>query len=292
MLEVAIVGAGMNGLAAAMALRFAGISACLLDKASRGSEGPWLTTARMEFLRSPKQVSGLAMDLPALTFRAWSEAQHGTPAWETLDKISRLDWAAYVDWYGRVLKLDIRSEHAVKQIDLSSNNVVELLVEHRGQSQKVLARRVIFALGLAAFGEPAIPDFISGFPRALKTEDTVQGRWSHSSDPVDCSLLRGRTIVVVGASASAMDCAATALESGAERVDILVRRHDFPRINYAKGAGQPGFEHGYASMPDEWKLGLLQHFSQVGFPPPRNSVLRVSRYPRSACADFSVAVFL
>ena len=41
-------------------------------------EGPWATTARMETLRSPKQLTGPALGLPALTFRAWYEAQFGT----------------------------------------------------------------------------------------------------------------------------------------------------------------------------------------------------------------------
>jgi FAD-dependent urate hydroxylase len=296
-LEVAVVGAGMNGLVAAAALRFLGISARLFDKAARGAEGPWLTTARMEYLRSPKQVSGPALDLPALSFRAWYEARHGTSAWEAMDKISRLEWAQYLEWYGVVLDLDIRSEHQVKCLHLRSDGLVELIVEHAGLSETVLARRVILALGLAAFGGPQIPAFVADLPRVTDpltgsepgTASRVQGRWSHSDDPLDYNLLRGRKVVVVGGSASAMDSAATALEAGAERVDVLVRRADFPRINYAKGAGNPGFEHGYVSLPGEWKLRLAKFLAQVGFPPPRNSVLRVSRH-KNARFHFSSAV--
>ena len=45
--------------------------------------------------------------------------------------------------------------------------------------------------------------------------------------------------VGVGAGASAMDSAATALEAGAASVDLLIRRDDIPRINKGKGAGNP-----------------------------------------------------
>ncbi|MEO7010675.1 MAG: FAD-dependent monooxygenase, partial [Caldimonas sp.] len=55
-LDVAIIGGGMAGLAAAAALRHLGIAAPIFDRAPAGYEGPWATTARMETLRSPKQL--------------------------------------------------------------------------------------------------------------------------------------------------------------------------------------------------------------------------------------------
>jgi NADPH-dependent 2,4-dienoyl-CoA reductase/sulfur reductase-like enzyme len=56
--DVAIVGAGMAGLALAAALRFKGLDVRLYDEAPAGWEGPWATTARMETLRSPKELTG------------------------------------------------------------------------------------------------------------------------------------------------------------------------------------------------------------------------------------------
>jgi len=106
-------------------------------------------------------------------------------------------------------------------------------------------------------------------------------QWSHSIEPLDYRRLAGKRVGVVGGSAAAMDCAGTALEVGAARVDLLVRRRDFPRINYAKGAGNPGFQYGYSSLADEWKLRFAQFTAAVGFPPPRASVLRVSRHPNA-----------
>jgi FAD-dependent urate hydroxylase len=268
-LDIAIVGAGMGGLAVAGALHLLGLQATLFDKAPLNFEGPWATTALMETLRSPKQISGPALDLPALTFAAWYQAQFGYAAWNALEKIPRLQWADYLAWYRRVLGLDVRSEHDVKAVRPRTDNVVELTVVHAGQSQTLLARRVVLALGLEAFGGPLIPGFVDGLPG---------DRWSHSIQPLDYRRLAGKRVAVVGASAAAMDCAGTALEAGAARVDVLIRRQDFPRINFAKGAGNPGFQYGYGSVADEWKLRLAHFFTAVGFPPPRASVLRVSRH--------------
>ena len=96
--DVAIVGAGMTGLAAAAALLQRGMTAVAYDEAPAGREGPWATTARMETLRSPKQLAGPALGIPSLTFRAWFEAQWGRDAWDALDKIPRLQWVDYLRW--------------------------------------------------------------------------------------------------------------------------------------------------------------------------------------------------
>ena len=56
-LDVAIVGAGMAGLAAAFALKCLNVrSMRVFDRAPAGSEGPWITYARMEVLRSPPEL--------------------------------------------------------------------------------------------------------------------------------------------------------------------------------------------------------------------------------------------
>jgi cation diffusion facilitator CzcD-associated flavoprotein CzcO len=105
-----------------------------------------------------------------------------------------------------------------------------------------------------------------------------RGRWAHSADELDHARLRGQRVGVVGAGASAMDSAATALEEGAARVHLLVRRADIPRINKGKGAGSPGFVHGHARLPDAWKWRIRHYIHAQQVPPPRNSTLRVSRH--------------
>jgi cation diffusion facilitator CzcD-associated flavoprotein CzcO len=86
---------------------------------------------------------------------------------------------------------------------------------------------------------------------------------------------------VIGAGSSAMDSAATALEAGAKRVDLLIRRDDLPRINKSKGAGVPGLTQGHFDLPDELKWRLRHYINVANVPPPHGSTLRVSRHPNA-----------
>jgi cation diffusion facilitator CzcD-associated flavoprotein CzcO len=267
-LDVAVIGGGMAGLAAATAIGHLGMRVRIFDSAPAGYEGPWATTARMETLRSPKQLTGPALGLPALTFRAWFEAQFGHDAWTALDKIPRLQWMDYLRWYRRVMRVDVRNEHKVVDI-VPFPDHVELKIRASGDVFSVYARRVVLATGRAGLGGASIPDFM---------QDISPELWAHSSDTTDYARLRGLRVGVVGAGASAMDSAGTALEHGAASVDLLIRRQDIPRVNKSKGAGNPGFVHGYVNLPDEWKWRIRRYINVQQVPPPRASVLRVSQH--------------
>lgn len=271
-LDTAIIGAGMAGLAVAASLTHLGIQAVLFDRAPAGFEGPWATTARMETLRSPKELTGPALGLPALTFRAWYEAQFGTDGWRALDKIPRLQWADYLRWYRRVLMLDVRNEQTVRQVQPRGDGLVQIdLVDGSAGDRpyRVLARHVILATGRDGLGGPWVPDWAHALPR---------DRWMHSGEDWDGEALRGLRVAVVGAGASAMDAAATALEHGAARVDLLIRRRDLPRVNKGKGAGSAGMAHGFWTLPDVWKWRFRRYINVQQVPPPHGSTLRVSRH--------------
>ena len=266
-LDVAIIGGGMAGLALAAELRHLGVAAVIFDQAPAGFEGPWATTARMETLRSPKQLTGPALGLPALTFRAWFEAQFGADGWAALDKIPRLQWADYLRWYRKVLALDVRNEHRVTRVAPRADGIVELDVEATGKLQRLLARHVVLATGRDGLGGPWVPDFAHQIPPQL---------WAHSADGLQNDWFEGKRVAVIGGGASAMDSAATALEAGAARVDLLIRRAELPRINKGKGAGNPGMTHGYWRLPDAWKWRIRNYLNTQQVPPPRGSTLRVS----------------
>ena len=134
----------------------------------------------------------------------------------------------------------------------------------------MLARRVVLATG-RDLGGAYVPAFAHKIPRA---------RWAHSSDVMDYAMLADKRVGVVGAGASAMDSAATALEAGAASVDLLIRRDDIPRIN-SKGAGNPGLTHGHLNLPDDWKWKIRHYINAAQVPPPRGSTLRVSRHPNA-----------
>ena len=268
--DVAIIGGGMSGLALQAALQHRGMQADVFDAAPAGLEGPWATTARMDTLRSPKQLAGPALGIPSLGFRAWFDAQFGAAAWVALDKIPRLQWMDYLRWYRQVLGLHVHNEHCVTDVWPRGGGLVELRLAVPGAAAITRwARRLVLATGRAGLGGSVVPGWAHTLART---------RWWHSADEADHSALRGLRVGVVGAGASAMDSAATALEAGAERVHLLVRRSDIPRINKGKGAGNPGFVHGHGRLPDEWKWRVRQYIHAQQVPPPRGSTLRVSRH--------------
>src|ERR1700738_3861895 len=81
-LNVLVVGAGQAGLAIAFGLMRDHVDNILcIDATPEGHEGPWLDLARMQTLRTPKQLSGPDLGLPSLTFKAWYEAQFGDEVW-------------------------------------------------------------------------------------------------------------------------------------------------------------------------------------------------------------------
>ncbi|MBL6457707.1 NAD(P)/FAD-dependent oxidoreductase [Belnapia sp. T6] len=265
--DVVIIGAGMCGLAAAAQLRLLGIDNLrVLDRAPAGQEGPWVTYARMETLRSPKTLAGPALGLPALTFRAWFEAQHGPAAWEALGKIPRGQWMDYLAWYRRVM--GVPGENGVELRLLRPRE--DGLIEVETSTGACLARRVVLASGRDGLGGPYVPPITDRIPRRF---------WAHTRDAIDFAALRGKRVGVVGAGASAMDNAAMALEAGAASLDMFVRRAAVPAVNKFTGIGSPGVVHGFQALPDEWKWRFLHHVFGAQTPPPRDSTLRVSRHP-------------
>lgn len=160
--DVVVIGAGMSGLVAAFALLRRGIRAVrILDRAPAGAEGPWVTFARMETLRSPKELVGPAADIPAMTFRAWFTAQHGEAAWEALFRIPRPMWMDYLKWYRAVLSLSVENGVDVLRIAPSDGQLRLDL----GDGRAIDARKVVLATGRAGLGRAAIPAFIGGASR-------------------------------------------------------------------------------------------------------------------------------
>lgn len=271
--DVLIVGGGMCGLTAATALKLLGIDNIrIVDKAPASLEGPWVTYARMETLRSPKTLIGPCLGIASLTFRAWYEAQFGIAAWNILDKIPREQWMDYLIWYKQMFKLQIESLTTVSKITPAENGLVEVELTTAQGVERAFARRVVLATGRDGGGKPQLPAFAHSVDRRF---------WAHSADSIDFDALRGKRVAVMGAGASAMDNAATALEAGAASVDMFIRRTDIPRINKLTGVSSPGMTHGFAVLPDEWKWRLNHYAMLSQTPPPRQSTLRVSRHPNA-----------
>jgi len=271
--DVVVIGAGMCGLTACAAMIRLGMrNIVAYDRAPAGHEGPWVTYARMRNLRSPKILTGPALGMPAMTFRAWYEARFGRAAWDALGRIPRTLWMEYLVWYRRVLGLPAENEVHVTSVRPHGADLLALDLQRPGGAEQVLARHVVLATGRDGLGGPFVPEMAHRVDHRF---------WAHSADDIDFAALRGRHVGVVGGGASAMDNAATALEAGAARMDLFIRRFDIPRVNKFTGIGSPGVVHGFAALPDEWKWRFLHYVRGEQTPPPHDSTLRVSQHPNA-----------
>lgn len=271
--DAVIIGGGMCGLVAWLALTRAGIrNLRIVDRAPKGAEGPWVTYARMETLRSPKNLLGPALGMASLTFRAWYTALFGVAAWEELYRIPRPMWMDYLNWYRDVLSVPVENGIDVTRVIPRDDGLLELEIAG-GERPSIVTRKLVMATGRDGLGEPAIPDFVAPLTR-LKT-------WGHSADMIDFAALRGKRVVVIGVGASAVDNAAEALEAGVGEVRLLARRKSMPTVNKLMGIGSYGVTAGFPKIEPAWRWRLMDYATKQQTPAPHNSTLRVSRHPNA-----------
>ena len=230
----------MTGLACAAALMQRGLSVVAYDEAPAGLEGPVGDdradgdAAQPEAARRPGARHPVA-DLPRLVRGAVRPRRVGR---------ARQDPAPAMDGLPALVPPRARAAGAQRPSrdrpraagDATADGLVALRTRGRRPRDRARSRAAsCVATGRAGLGGPSLPAFADALPRT---------RWAHSSDDNDYAQLAGLRVGVVGAGASAMDSAATALEAGAAHVHLLVRRADLPRINKGKGAGNPGLRAG------------------------------------------------
>ncbi len=93
---------------------------------------------------------------------------------------------------------------------------------------------------------------------------------ARAADPIDFAALRGRTVAVVGAGASAFDNAATALEAGAAEVLLLCRRLEPQVVQPYRWLTFRGFLRHLGDLPDAWRWRFMSAVLRMreGFPQP------------------------
>jgi FAD-dependent urate hydroxylase len=270
-LDVLIVGAGQSGLTIGFALMRERVRNILLvDRAPEGREGVWVTYARMPTLRSPKDQTGPDLDMPSLTFQGWYEAQHGVQAFKDMHLIPSQDWHDYLQWYRRVLQLPVRNNAgAVAIVPGRLDDGGRCLLVTLSTGEVLAARKLVLATGQDGTGEWWMPDFVRDLPA---------DRRARSCDDIDFERLRGRTVAVLGAGASAMDNAAVALEHGAD-VDLFCRRAVPSTVQQYRWLTFAGFLRHIGDMPDEWRWRVMGHImrSREGF--PADTYKRVLAFP-------------
>jgi cation diffusion facilitator CzcD-associated flavoprotein CzcO len=220
----------------------------------------------METLRSPKHLTGPDLGIPSLTFRAWFEAQHGESGWGELYKLARLDWLAYLIWVRDVVGIPVENDTEVLRLFPADVLIGADMIGPRGQ-ETIYARKIVLACGREGSGRRRMPSF-----------GTESKRLFHASDSIDFTRFRGGRMAVLGASATAVDNAATALEAGVEEVTLFARRPYFPQVNKSKWASFPGFMRAYAALDDQRRWAFYTYILGEGTPPPHESILRCTRH--------------
>ncbi|MFD7159099.1 FAD-dependent oxidoreductase, partial [Kribbella sp. NPDC059898] len=250
--DVVVVGAGQAGLGIGFALRRAGIGrATVVDAAAPGEAGVWTTTARMRTLRTPKAWPEPEYGFPELSFRAWYEGRYDEAAYDELDRIPRTVWAGYVAWFEQTVKVAVRNHTRLIGVTPAADHLVLRLAVTRpdaGVDEVVeTTRKLVLANGVEGTGGPYLPPPVADLPRHLA---------AHTGDRIDFPALAGQVVAVLGAGASALDAAGTALEAGASEVHLFTRRPELivqgPKAGPAQNLG--GREHFHRrSDADRWR---------------------------------------
>ncbi len=266
--NVAIIGGGQTGCALAFALRRAGIGKVTVLDAAVDEEraGIWLNAARMNLLRTPKTLPGPELGIPALSFQAWYEARHGEAAYAAIDRIKRTDWADYLAWYRRFLGIAPRYRTRVRRIEPAGDH----FRLHLDRSTET-ARNIILATGFLGGGGTCIPTELS--------RDLPAQRYAHTEEAIDFAALRGKTVGVIGAAASAFDAAGVALEHGAAEVHLFARRSTIAAIPITRSRGFAGAYDNYHQLPDADRWQQALRFFRSGSTPTTDAIERAVAYP-------------
>lgn len=271
LLDVVIVGAGLSGLSIGFGLKRQSVGkVAILDRSAEGREGPWLTCARMDTLRSPKHLSGPDLGIPSLTYRSWFEAIHGETAWDAVGKIDRADWMDYLRWYRHVTAQDVRNSTNLTRIAPFDGGLA-LDVETPRGPERLYARKLVLATGIEGAGGLAVPDFVAnGLPR---------DRWTHSGEAVDTAHLAGRDIGIVGAASSAFDWAVSALRGGANSATLFARASEFPKTEVLAWTNFPGFLGHFADLDALRRWRFMRRVFDLKVPPTNEMYQAAHAFP-------------
>ena len=269
--NVAVIGGGQTGSAFAFAFRRAGIGkVTVIDSApDEDSAGIWLTAARMNLLRTPKALTGPELGIVGLGFQAWHEARHGRDSYTKIDRIPRLEWAAYLKWFRHFLGIDIRYRTKLLRIEPADGHF-RLHLEIDGKPTVETARKVILATGFTGNGGAYTPPFLADLPQALR---------AHTQDTIDFNALQGKTVAVIGAAAAAFDAAGAALEAGAKEVHLFARRASIAATPITRSRGFPGAYDHYRSLPDPIRWHQALRFRRAGSTPTTDAIQRAVAFP-------------
>lgn len=203
--NVVPIGGGRTCSALAFAVRRAGIGkVSVIDAApDEARAGVWLTAARTNLLRTPKNLPGPEQAIPELGFQAWYEARHGADADAAIDHIPRLSWVDHLGWYRHFLSIKIRYNTRLGRIE-PADEFFRLYLSIADEPRAETPRKIVLATDFTGNGGAHVPPELATLPHDPR---------SHTQDSFDFSKRRSKTSAVVGAAAT-FDAAGVVLESG------------------------------------------------------------------------------
>jgi FAD-dependent urate hydroxylase len=197
--EVAVVGAGPYGLAAAAHLRRAGIEVIVLGEPMSF----WQSMPAGLLLRSNWTATCIAEHQGELSLDSFCVATDTRPG----HPVPLERFIEYGLWVQQQVAPDV-DRRLVGAVDTGPGGFRLTLAD----GTAVRARRVVVAAGIEPFANR--PAVAAGLPSELA---------SHTGDHRDFSRFRGARVLVVGGGQSALECAALLHESGA-RAEVVARQ--------------------------------------------------------------------
>jgi cation diffusion facilitator CzcD-associated flavoprotein CzcO len=202
--HVIVVGAGHAGIAAALALKDAGLSAVVLDQADRIASS-WRSRYDSLRLNTWRRFS----HLPGRPY------PKGTPTFPSRDQVIE-----HIERHAGEAGVEMRFGTRAERIEREDGGWV---VHTSGGALR--APQVILATGLDQ--TPVVPDWPG--------RETFQGELLHSSEYRNARAFDGRHVLVVGPGSSGMEIAHELAEGGAATVWLAVRTP--PNILLRQGPG-------------------------------------------------------
>jgi cation diffusion facilitator CzcD-associated flavoprotein CzcO len=110
-------------------------------------------------------------------------------------------------------------------------------------------------------------------------ENLPRTLYAHTEDSIDFAALKGKTVAVIGAAASAFDAAGVALEHGAAAVHLFARRATIAATPITRSRGFPGAYDNFYQLPDTDRWHQAIRFRRAGSTPTTDAIERTVKYP-------------
>ena len=216
-------------------------------------------------LRSPKTLTGPALGVPSLTFRAWYEAKYGLNAGKRFTRHKRT-WVEY-------LPAAENAGFAGQPWRCAGNartcrHFIQAVLNENGARRSVMTRRVVLATGRAGAGGDFWPDFVD--PESSPILPPI---------PMMTSISARFTV-------SRSQCSAAAHPHGTMQPQRLnaARRRGHVCAPSLLATGQQGawlgisrLLHGWSSLPDAERWATMVYLNDLQSPVPHETVNRTTR---------------